>query len=278
MVKYYKYFLAMAMVHIVVSGVQAQVGIGTQQPNASAVLELQSTNKGFRGPGIALTGRFDQATIPAPEKGLIVFNTASAGSKPNDVYANRYYFWNGTEWVSMPGLLAIEELIVPQVFYSKSIVPQVNKFDNADTEILVMSFETVDLNTGNIITPSANNTFKVNKSGLYELSSYINYNPHGSSSTRALQNIIIQKGTSATGPWVAVAGARGNWGEGSASDFKTLIVPITAVQFNANEFIRVITSAPYVDGNSVQGTGEINVTTNTPIAKSIRIRLIDYSL
>lgn len=61
MIKYYKYFLAMAMVHIVVSGVQAQVGIGTQQPNASAVLELQSTNKGFRGPGIALTGRFDQA-------------------------------------------------------------------------------------------------------------------------------------------------------------------------------------------------------------------------
>ena len=44
MIKYYKYFLAMAMIHIVVSGVQAQVGIGTQQPNASAVLELQSTN------------------------------------------------------------------------------------------------------------------------------------------------------------------------------------------------------------------------------------------
>jgi len=49
----------------------------------------------------------------------------------------------------------------------------------------------------------------------------MNYDPNGSSDNRALQNLIIQKGSSASDPRVALAGARGNWGKGAASDFKT---------------------------------------------------------
>lgn len=56
---------------------------------------------------------------------------------------------------------------------------------------------------------------------MYELSSFMNYDPNGSSDNRALQNLIIQKGSSASDPRVALAGARGNWGKGAASDFKT---------------------------------------------------------
>ncbi|RZL54674.1 MAG: hypothetical protein EOO93_19875 [Pedobacter sp.] len=253
----------------------AQNGIGTKTPDASSILELSSSNKGFKGPNISLTGRLDQTL--SPERGLIVFNTANAGVSPNQVYANRYYFWNGAEWVSLPGFSAIEELIVPRVFYAKSAIAQSYSFTN-DSEILVLSFGTIDMNTLSMITPSAGNTFRVNKSGLYELSSYMNYNPNGSSSNRALQNLIIQKGTSASGPWIPVAGARGNWGKGSASDFKTIIVPITAVQLVEGEFLRVITACPYPDGSSQQGTASIATTNNTPIAKSLNIRLIDFNL
>jgi len=186
-----------------------QTGIGTKQPVESAILELSSTDKGFKGPDIALSGRLDQSL--SPERGLIVFNTANAGVSPDRVYANRYYFWNGSEWVSLPGYTAVEELIVPRVFYAKSTSSQSFAFTN-DTQQLVLSFEIIDINTLNIITPSGGNTFRINKSGMYELSSYMNYDPNGASSNRALQNLIIQKSTTAAGPWVAVAGARGNWG------------------------------------------------------------------
>lgn len=52
---------------------QAQVGIGTNTPNASAVLELSSTTKGFLPP------RLEQAAIDAiltPPLGLVVYNKA----------------------------------------------------------------------------------------------------------------------------------------------------------------------------------------------------------
>ncbi|WP_231464372.1 MULTISPECIES: hypothetical protein [unclassified Pedobacter] len=252
-----------------------QSGIGTKAPVASAILELNSTNKGFKGPGIALQSRLDQSLTP--ERGLIVYNTATAGVSPDNVYGNRYYFWNGSEWVSLPGLTAVEELITPRVFYAKSVVTQTFAFTN-DTQVLPLSFETVDLNTANIITPNlAGTAFRINKTGLYELSSFMSYNPNGSND-RALQNLIIQKGTSATGPWVAVAGSRGNWGQGSVSDFKTVIIPIMAVRLNDGEFIRVITACPYPTGGSAQGLGTISITTNTPVAKSLNVRLIDFTL
>lgn len=67
-------------------------------------------------------------------------------------------------------------------------------------------------------------------------------------------------------------------GKGAASDFKTIIVPITAVHLAEGEFIRVITSCPYPDEGAEQGTAVISTATNTPFSKSLNIRLIDYNL
>jgi hypothetical protein len=76
---------------------QAQTGIGTTTPNASAKLEVYATNKGFLPPRIALTGTLDVATIASPATGLVIFNTATAGSTPNNVLPG-YYYWDGTKW------------------------------------------------------------------------------------------------------------------------------------------------------------------------------------
>ncbi|MDE3235650.1 MAG: hypothetical protein KGO81_06830 [Bacteroidota bacterium] len=74
----------------------AQVGIGTNTPNASAKLDVTSTNKGFLPPRIALTGTNDVATITSPATGLLVYNTAtvtgSAAINPG------LYYYNGTSW------------------------------------------------------------------------------------------------------------------------------------------------------------------------------------
>ncbi len=72
-------------------------GIGTTTPNNSALLDMYSSNKGFLPPRVALTGVNDVATIPSPATGLLVYNTANAGSGSNLVYAGYYYF-DGSFW------------------------------------------------------------------------------------------------------------------------------------------------------------------------------------
>lgn len=78
-------------------GIHAQTGIGTTTPNASAKLEVFSTNKGFLPPRITLTGASDVSTIATPVAGLLIYNTATAGTAPNNVVPG-YYYWNGTSW------------------------------------------------------------------------------------------------------------------------------------------------------------------------------------
>ena len=90
-----------------VSIVDAQTGIGTTTPNASAKMDVSSTDKGFLPPRVALTSTSTFApvtglsgTLPlATAAGLLVYNTATAGTSPNNVVPG-YYYWNGTAWVN----------------------------------------------------------------------------------------------------------------------------------------------------------------------------------
>lgn len=75
----------------------AQTGIGTATPNASAKLEVAATNKGFLPPRVTLSGTNDISTISSPATGLVVFNTATAGTTPNNVLPG-YYYYDGTKW------------------------------------------------------------------------------------------------------------------------------------------------------------------------------------
>lgn len=96
---------------IVVSiNLHAQTGIGTTTPNASAKLEVASTNKGFLPPRVALTATNTFAPITGTASsaaGLLVYNTETAGTIPNNVVPG-YYYWNGTTWVQIAGGLIIE--------------------------------------------------------------------------------------------------------------------------------------------------------------------------
>lgn len=78
-----------------------RVGIGTTTtPNASAQLDVNASNKGFLPPRVALKESTDATTIASPATGLLVYNTATAGTKPNDVIPG-YYYYNGTSWVTI---------------------------------------------------------------------------------------------------------------------------------------------------------------------------------
>ena len=74
----------------------AQTGIGTSSPDASAKLEVSSSNKGFLPPRVTLTSGTDNSTIPNPATGLLIYNT---GNNPNLVAG--YYYWNGANWATI---------------------------------------------------------------------------------------------------------------------------------------------------------------------------------
>lgn len=83
------------LLFIIPAFVFSQVGIGTNAPNSSSVLDVSATNKGFLPPRIVLTGTNDVSTIASPANGLMVYNTATAGTSPTNVIPGFYYFESG---------------------------------------------------------------------------------------------------------------------------------------------------------------------------------------
>src|SRR5690554_1376731 len=73
--------------------ISAQVGIGTTNPDASSVLDVESTSAGVLIPRVALNSINDVTTIVSPATSLLVYNTNTI----NDVTPG-FYFWNGGEW------------------------------------------------------------------------------------------------------------------------------------------------------------------------------------
>lgn len=80
----------------------AGVAINTDgsAPHSSAILDVNSTNKGFLIPRVNLTGLNDNSTISSAAIGLIVYNSATAGSSPNEVNPGIYY-WTGSSWTRL---------------------------------------------------------------------------------------------------------------------------------------------------------------------------------
>ena len=88
--------LIMILCFVFLNG-KAQTGIGTTTPSASAKLEIYATNKGFLPPRIVLTAATDEITFPSPATGLLIYNTSTAGTSPNNVVPG-YYYYDGSKW------------------------------------------------------------------------------------------------------------------------------------------------------------------------------------
>jgi hypothetical protein len=82
---------------IFVSGLRSQnnnVGIGTTTPDASAVLDVYSTNKGLLIPRVTLNDHTTPDPITNPATGLLIYN--ANGTEPHG-----FWYWDGTEWVQV---------------------------------------------------------------------------------------------------------------------------------------------------------------------------------
>lgn len=128
-----KIFLYFLFINSCFAGFAQQgVGINTTTIEASAMLEVKAINKGFLPPRVALTSITDVATVNSPATGLVVYNTTTAGTIPNNVTSGYYFFtganwlkigtkgnstgdmqyWNGKQWMILPAGLHNQELSI----------------------------------------------------------------------------------------------------------------------------------------------------------------------
>lgn len=78
-----------------------QVGIGTENPDSSSLLEIKANNKGFLPPRVHITSITDTTTIENPATGLIIYEPDGFSETINNKIYNReagVYMYNGQEW------------------------------------------------------------------------------------------------------------------------------------------------------------------------------------
>jgi hypothetical protein len=89
--------LPIALALLLSLSLSAQMGVGTNSPDSSAMLDIFSPNKGLLIPRVALTAANQAGPVNNPATGLLVYNTATAGTAPNNVVPG-FYFWTGSRW------------------------------------------------------------------------------------------------------------------------------------------------------------------------------------
>lgn len=82
----------------------AQVGIGTPDPDQSAILHLQSGNKGFLPPRINLTSSTLQLGATPNAEALVIYNNGTT-------FPRGLYYWDGAKWLNMEGY----EPVIPKM-------------------------------------------------------------------------------------------------------------------------------------------------------------------
>ena len=95
-----KAFVYLFCILSVQTGFTQNVGISSSNgfvPDASAGLDVSYANKGLLMPRVTLTATNAAGPITSPAISLLVYNTATAGTSPNNVTPG-YYYWNGTAW------------------------------------------------------------------------------------------------------------------------------------------------------------------------------------
>jgi hypothetical protein len=96
----------------------AQVGIGTEKPDSSSILDISSVDKGVLIPRVTLKSTtFDLDGQPGQPAGLLVYNIGG-------ILSEGFYFWNGSEWQNLDSSTAVSPTISSLECKRADIEPQ----------------------------------------------------------------------------------------------------------------------------------------------------------
>ncbi|MBK5215035.1 MAG: hypothetical protein JJE55_15425 [Flavobacteriaceae bacterium] len=167
----------------------AQVGVNKSTPSAGALLEVESTDKGFLMTRVALTGTDDVSTItPAPvATGVMVYNTATAGLESARVTPG-FYYWNGSNW---------------RRFYNQGYALIFNQTGSVTAPIYNkgvsnLVYKTLPgLDTGNITVPFSG-TYQIRVEGYYAAGNFLGSRTNGDGASQGSISLAWSISGSAT--------------------------------------------------------------------------------
>jgi hypothetical protein len=81
----------------------SQIGIGQNTPNSQAILDIESPSQGLLLSEVSLTSLSNPSPLSSHQEGMMVYNTATSGTSPNNVYPGLYYN-DGSQWTRVDGL------------------------------------------------------------------------------------------------------------------------------------------------------------------------------
>lgn len=143
----------------------AQIGIGTVTPDASALLDLSSTNKGFLLPRMTTN---EQSALVNPAKGLTIFNTTTNQIENNIGDGLGSIIWTST---AIKGITAPLGTNTIQLATTEFVLGNSNKYKSVNATGALLTTSTVDaVVSGMTISPPAG-TYLVSFNSQY------NYTP-----------------------------------------------------------------------------------------------------
>jgi hypothetical protein len=121
------------------------VGINStaSTPDPSAMLDVSATDKGLLVPRLALTAANVAAPVTSPLTSLLIYNTATAGTSPNDVSPG-YYYWDGAKW----------QRFVATTYLNNSSITAIGKFYVNGINLGANSIVTLNVGDANCTTGS----------------------------------------------------------------------------------------------------------------------------
>ncbi|MFM9907870.1 MAG: tail fiber domain-containing protein [Chitinophagaceae bacterium] len=147
-------------IYSIISFGQQSVGIGTNSPNTSSLLEINSNSKGILIPRVSLTGITDITTIPSPVNALLVYNNNPALPDGRGFY---YYNTFTNEWTRLATNNNLNNISYWSFSGNNGTDPAVNFIGTTDNKALV--FKTNNILSGKI-DPGPNNVFFGQSAGV----------------------------------------------------------------------------------------------------------------
>ena len=257
-----------------------QVGIGTTNPNSSALLDIDvstiTPKKGFLFPRVNLTSNEDISTIPTPATGLMVYNSIASGSGNTFIKANSVVVRNINNWESISNLPEIKTLKSPIEYVLSSKIQQ--NFNAVELQNINLSMPVVvSWQTGDIYIDNANdisltgNSIRFLKDSYYRLTGAVNFRANVNVSGSPSQIIMtLQSSTDGT-VWNSIFSNTVPIEVNAADKTRTIVFPNFVHHFSSNELLRVIVYKPSSASSYSTNSGIIVNVPGTDITKSLRI-------
>jgi hypothetical protein len=199
----------------------AQMGINTDTPDASAALEVYSTDQGILIPRVILSADLtSQSPVSNPAIGLMVYNSGS--NQPAGFYSWTGSLWDHQSSENSPTLIQV---------YNNTPADM-----NTDTPVAI-PWDGEDFKDAGLYTHSTttdNTRIEVESDGIYEISYVVNTN-NGSNTRNTVRTRIRLNGTTFLN-----RGTTHSYSRNTANDYQTNALPSVMLQLNANDYIEVL--------------------------------------